>query len=256
MRFTPGPESSSPQAVSPNRVNHAGVARSILRVPSLVGSNQREGVSPYKRQKMVHSSSPKDWPTRPTGSFTINYPRDGAWPQYYPSEASYHNQMHSYQPLQDPRFGYRSHPPPTIDRPGQYAARQIRSSRGRSALGNSTRNLAAFPDSSASSAPAPPSSTVRPNFPVSNRGKGPKKPAQRTASPDSSSEKSAAPAVDQHSHDDKTIEESARATGERVAMAISKKKTKRRFCLPLARNVVVNATATKEEEDVTDVSKA
>ena len=255
MRFTPAPEkNNSPKAVSPHRVNYHqnGSARSILRVPSLASATRPEDHSPFKRQKVANHPNPNGWPTRPMESFTINYPppTDGSWPQYYTPESSNHGAMHSFHQPHDSRlFGYHSSGPPPVGRPGQYAAPQVRSSRGRSALASSTRKLSASPVAAASAIPAHPVSTKL-NFPVSNRGKGPRKPAGAYRSPlvASSAEKSASKTtVDETAQNANSLEESAEATGERVAMAVSKK-SKRKFCLPLARNSTIETGPVKKEE--------
>jgi hypothetical protein len=271
MRFTTVPSDSpkGPNTVSPGRVRgREEGARSILQVPSLA-SHPDDALKPSDPNKRTRYEEPimktseastngmrrrspvppgTGWPVRPMESFMIvnGYRTDespyggetGAWgqQQYYsdPSVGMRHMGQQFPPGTYDPRYPFRHHDAESIMRqpsPSQYSPPRVRSTRGRA------------PGANRAAAPSPAPVTagfapMRSSFPVSNRGKGSRRPAAAACRP-------AVPCADLNADRTSPVQGSITASAEqtgakvqRVAVAISRK-TKRP--LPLARKTSTDA---------------
>jgi hypothetical protein len=229
-----------------------------LQVPSLASplkpneankrSRYEEPINPSDTSTNgMRSQSPvppgTGWPARPMESFMISngyrtdessYGETGAWGQYHSDPSVGMRHMGHFPPgTYDPRYPFRHHGAESVMRqlsPLQYSPPRVRSTRGRAP----GANRAAAP-TAVISASAP----MRSSFPISNRGKGSRRPAAcRPAVPADSNAGRASPALD-------SIAASAEQTGarfQRVAVAISRK-TKR--TLPLAQKTSTDAEHTR-----------
>lgn len=200
MRFTAvpadeDPNLKGPKTVSPCRVRIEGAPHSILQVPSLTLVNRAEteaekanATLPNKRPRYDSQASPdlsaavaarRPSPgplTWPMGGYRPedHYPEAAAgWGHYYPDSAAAIGARplvgHYARSVYDPRFHVRHIGAETgRQQPPQYPPPQVRSGRGSLRLAATTRTSAI---SSPGNTPA-----VRASFPVSNRGKGPRRP--------------------------------------------------------------------------------
>jgi hypothetical protein len=245
------------KTVSPGRVG-AGAAgdRSILQVPSLASTdrpNAFQTITPNKRARYEEqvtaggiptntirraSPCPPGWPMRPMGfAAEENVYADPAmgWGQYYP-DSQHHGMrlMGQYPPtVYDPRFHFRHQGAESIMRqPAQYNPPRVRSGRGSLRVVAVNRGQTGSPQTT---------SVARSTFPVSNRGKGSRRPSACRAP---------VPAVDLSQTSAATTDRSSSLVGtghqgnsvQCVAVAISRK-TKRK--LPLARKITEPSTETE-----------
>ena len=257
MRFTASHSPKGPKTVSPGRVRgREEELHSILQVPTLA-SHPVDALKPNeanKRSRYEESMKPSEtptngmrsrspvppgtgWPARPMESFMIcngyrtdenSYGETGAWGQYYSDPSAGMRHMGQFpQGTYDPRYPFRHHGAESVMRqpsPLQYSPPRVRSTRGRA------------PGANRVAAPAPVTSApMRSSFPISNRGKGSRRPAaSRPTVPADSNAGRDSPVL-------ASIAASAEQTGakfQRVAVAISRK-TKR--ALPLAKKTSTDA---------------
>ncbi|KAL3911700.1 MAG: hypothetical protein SGILL_007178 [Bacillariaceae sp.] len=239
MRFTGdmGEYNRGPNAVSPHRPRPGDNERSMLQVPTLTTREMAEGaMPPQKRARYDGPPGPPHWPYGESPA---------VWGGQFLSDAHHMYGMRgaatSYPFGADPRMPIRRSSTPESLPPAQhYSPPQVRSGRGAMRIAS---NRAA---TSPSTTPV-----ARQGISVSNRGKGPRKPAavRSTASPipkpDATASPTAAKAEEAQSSPASAAAElsEAQRIGSSVAVAISRK-TKRK--LPMA--------AKKAEEDASSVT--
>jgi hypothetical protein len=269
MRFTAVPSdedqhANGPNTVSPARVRNGGADRSMLQVPSLASMSRSDAESeslkrnpPKKRARYDAQSSvdipkssvnrqtspgPLNWPARPAQDSSMlrgyrpedTYSESAGWGPYYSNNIGMRQMAGQYQGSNyDPRFHLRQVGAEPVMRHPQHPASygpQVRSCRGSLRLPTSNR---ANSTSSPVTAPA-----IRSSFPVSNRGKGPRRPsACRSAIPTGDVAKSAKIGERGFSAETSFSLGEAQRIGSAVhgvAVAVSRK-TKRK--LPLTRKV-------------------
>jgi hypothetical protein len=248
MRFTsefPTTENKGPKTVSPNRSRQGDTERSMLQVPSLASLETDSSMphQPNKRHRydtQSPSAGPLHWPY----SDSVMW---GAGPSFGGPE-SYH--MYAMRaggvmagqypnPSQyDPRLQLRrpGTPPDIIRQNNPYSPPQVRSGRG-------AMRIAANRTASPITNPI-----ARQGFPVSNRGKGPRKPgACRPSLPTASSPGAAAAPREVSSPKNLPLDlNEAQRIGsavQGVAFAISRK-AKRKLPLTSSRKVVADDAST------------
>ena len=264
MRFTADgvDNGRGPMAVSPHR-NRAGEnERSLLQVPTLTSREIADGaLPPHKRARYDGPAGPMHWA----------YDSPATWGGQFLSEAPHMYGMRAQYPAStfgaDPRMPAlrRSSTPESLPSMQQYSPPQVRSGRGAMRIASNR-------------ATGSPSTTpvVRQGISVSNRGKGPRKPAacrnnlsgspatvapkrEGAASPTTATTKDGQPAA---TPDLSSEAERIGFSVQAVAIAISRK-TKRK--LPMAAKKTEEspksvepapATATATEEQVTTTSEA
>jgi hypothetical protein len=261
MRFTAVPSdevqnANGPNTVSPARVRNGGTDRSMLQVPSLASISRSDADSesskrnlPKKRARYDEQSSvdipkssvnrqtspgPLNWPARPPQDSSMLrayrpedlYSESAGWGPYYPEHLGMRQMVGQYPSSNyDPRFHLRHvGAEPLLRHPTAYGPPQVRSGRGSLRLATSNR---ANPTSSPATTPV-----IRSSFPVSNRGKGPRRPpACRSTIPTAKTGERNSPVEPSFS-----LGEAQRigSAVHGVAVAVSRK-TKRK--LPLTRKV-------------------
>ena len=166
---------SGPKTVSPPRL----ADRTLLQVPSLNSTNAISSLPPNKRPRYDEQSSiglsrktssgPLNWPMRPQEPPKMMEPYNDAmgWGHYYKDSNFGQRHIAGQYPgsTYDSRYFHHASAE-TVRRPSTYSPPQIRSGRGASKVSTASRILSASSNTS-----------VRSSFPVSNRGKGSRRPS-------------------------------------------------------------------------------
>jgi len=177
-----------PKTVSPSRSRGGETERSMLQVPMLasVGTDSKmQAQPPNKRPRYDEQAPPMHWPYSTNNSSVIwggQHPQDASHVHAYGMRGITTAPMNNPYPTNgtyniDPRTQHCRGPPTSENMPRQipsqqqYNPPQVRSGRGALRLATSAKNRASVVSSPSAT------STFRNRFPVSNRGKGSRKPA-------------------------------------------------------------------------------
>ena len=161
MRFA-GDDNRGPTTVSPHRPCPGETERSMLQVPTLTREMAEATLPPHKRARYDGPGGPLHWP----------YGESAVWGGQFLSDAPHMYGMRAQQypgvPFgADPRMPLRrSSSPDSVPPVQHYSPPQVRSGRGAMRLASNRGTT------SPSTTPV-----VRQGISVSNRGKGPRKPA-------------------------------------------------------------------------------
>lgn len=165
-------ETKRPKTVSPNRSRQGDSERSMLQVPSLASmeTDSSKPHQPNKRQRyetQSPSSGPLQWPYSDSAMWGAGPPFAGPESHHLYGMRAAAAMVGQYaNPSQyDPRLQLRrpGTPPEILRQTSQYSPPQVRSGRGAMRI---AANRAASPIATP---------IARQGFPVSNRGKGPRK---------------------------------------------------------------------------------